>query len=45
MEICDNCGKTFKYVREGGGDVDEGYYCSEKCANALFDKNYPDEED
>ena len=42
MEICDNCGKTFKYILEGGGDLDEGYYCSDECAEEIFDKNYPD---
>lgn len=44
MEICDNCGKTFKYILQGGGDVDEGYYCSENCQEKLFNKNYPDED-
>lgn len=42
MEICDNCGKTFKLINEGGNS-DEGYYCSEKCKDELFEKEYPKE--
>lgn len=38
MEICDNCGKAFKSLPylEGGGNIDEGYYCSDKCFEKLL---------
>ena len=42
MEICGNCGKTFKNLpqSEGGGDINSGYYCSEKCFENLLLEKY-----
>jgi len=47
MEICDNCGKMIEresVIRGSCGDVDDGYHCSEKCAEELFNKKYPEED-
>ena len=47
MEMCDNCGKMIKRTHEticGCGNVDDGYYCNEKCEEELFDKKYPEED-
>ena len=42
MEICDNCGSMIPRERSigGCGNVDDGYYCSERCQEELFNKNY-----
>ena len=40
--MCDNCGKTFKNLPylEGGGNIENGYFCSEKCAEKLLEEDY-----
>lgn len=43
MEICDNCGKGIKDTRKIFGNVDDGYYCSEKCWNELYIKKFQEE--
>jgi len=45
MEICDNCGKTFKNLPNlrGGGDMDNGFFCSDKCFKENFKKEEEDE--
>ena len=42
MEICDNCGKIFKNMLQSkcGGDIDNGYFCSEKCFDELLLEKY-----
>lgn len=40
MEICDNCGRAIPRELSiyGCGNVDDGYTCSEKCAEELWEE-------